>query len=205
MPWPADGDEVGGGGSKLVTEPPEYVIRAARSAQDLEGILALQACNLPRALSEEERRREGFVTLEHDLDLLREMNAPWPHTVATLGERLAGYALVTLPRFRERIPELAPMFDRLAGIELDGRPILESSYFVMGQVCIAQGHRGKGLLPLLYEHQRRQMAAGFQHAVTEIDATNRRSLRAHLRTGYRVVDEYTHAGKAWVVMALALR
>ena len=43
--------------------------------RELEQILDLQQRNLPKNISQEEREKEGFVTVEHDLDLLRAMNA----------------------------------------------------------------------------------------------------------------------------------
>lgn len=51
----------------------------ALSKADLQGILALQQQNLPSALSPEE---QGFVTVRHDLPLLRKMNTPHPHRIA---------------------------------------------------------------------------------------------------------------------------
>ena len=49
---------------------------------DLPLILKLQQENLPKNISQEEAVKQGFVTVEHDLSLLREMNTPYGHTVA---------------------------------------------------------------------------------------------------------------------------
>jgi GNAT superfamily N-acetyltransferase len=185
----------------------DYDIGGAASDGELLQILALQAANLPTALSEDERASQGFVTLEHDLGLLREMNTPHAHTLARCGGRVVGYALVMLPCFRARLPLLEPMFarfDALEPCEERGRTLAEERYFVMGQVCVAADHRGRGLLARMYAHQREQLAAHFDFAVTEIDGANQRSLAAHARTGYRVVDEYEAGGRAWVVVLAEL-
>lgn len=92
-----------------------YVVRGTSSDEDLTAILELQAANLPAALGADERRTQGFVTLRHDLALLREMNHPWAHVIATTadGGGLVGYALVMPLSFRGRLPILDPMFERL--------------------------------------------------------------------------------------------
>jgi len=53
--------------------------------EDLEQILDLQRANLARHLSAEEVAAEGFVTVEHKLDLLKRMHAIAPSPLA--GER----------------------------------------------------------------------------------------------------------------------
>ncbi|NJO04055.1 MAG: hypothetical protein HC880_22410 [Bacteroidia bacterium] len=47
---------------------------------ELKAILELQKVNLRSALSSEQQARQGFLTVGHDLELLRQMNAaapPW--------------------------------------------------------------------------------------------------------------------------------
>jgi ribosomal protein S18 acetylase RimI-like enzyme len=188
--------------------PPAYDIRPAASDGDLRGILALQAENHRSALGPEERRAQGFVSLRHDLALLREMNTPWAHAVASPagGDGVVAYALVMLPRFRSRLPLLDPMFERLDGLAWRGRPIAAWRWCVMGQVCVARAHRGRGLVDGLYADLRRRLAAGFDLMITEIDRENPRSLRAHEKAGFEVMDEYrAEGGSAWVVVGLDLR
>lgn len=187
-----------------VNQVGEYRIRGADSDEDLRGILALQQRNQPKALSEEERAREGFLSLEHDMDLLRTMNQPWPHTIATCRDEVVGYALVTLKSFRARLPELEPMFQRLEQVEFGGRPLARSDYFVMGQVCVSAGHRGVGLVSRIYSHQREQMAPHFDYSLTEVARSNPRSLRAHAKSGFLEVDEYRIGEMDWVILLMPL-
>jgi ribosomal protein S18 acetylase RimI-like enzyme len=185
----------------------DYEIRAAASDENLRQILALQAANLSGALDAGERRAQGFVTLRHDLDLLREMNEAWGHVVATPrgSDEIVGYALVMEQRFRARLPLLEPMFERLERLEYRGRPLREYRWYVMGQICVAKRHRGRGLVEMLYVGHRERMARYFDLMITEIDRANTRSVRAHEKAGFEVLEEYrSDEGKEWVIVGMDL-
>lgn len=190
-------------------QPPlGYIFRAAASDHDLRGILALQAANLPEALSAAEFASQGFVTLRHDLTLLREMNSPWAHAVATPAgsDEVVAYALVMLERFRARQPILEPMFQRVETLRHRGKPLGALRWYVMGQVCVAKEHRGHSLVEGLYADHRRRMAEDFDVVITEINRANPRSLRAHLRAGFEVMLEFTgEDGVEWVVVGMELK
>jgi len=185
----------------------EYEIRAASSEDDFRGILALQAANLPVAITAQELAREGFVTLRHDLDLLRDISGRWGHVIATPrgSDEVVAYALVMQREFRERVPVLEPMFTRLDGFELRGRALDSLRWYVMGQLCVGKAHRGQGLVEALYAGHRRLMAGDFDLVITLIDLANPRSVRVHERTGWEVIDAYrSEDGREWVIVAMAL-
>lgn len=186
----------------------QYIVRGASTDRDLEQILALQAANLPSALEASERKSQGFVTLRHDLPLLRQMNEPWPHVIATPSgsDEIVAYALVMLQSFRRRLPLLEPMFDRLGGLEYRGRSIGEYKWYVMGQICVAKAHRGRGLVERLYAAHRARMAPHFDLMITEIDRANTRSVRAHEKAGFEALHEYrSESGNEWLVVVMDLR
>src|SRR5256885_10243346 len=105
--------------------------RPVRTDAELEEILELQRRNLPRNLDEREKAENGFVTVEHTLDVLRRMHALAPSIVAKDGDHLAGYALVMPVECRAFIPILAPMFARL---DANAQLATDRSY-AMGQTC----------------------------------------------------------------------
>lgn len=169
----------------------------AETERDLLQIIGLQRKNLPHAISEEERLEQGFVTVEHDPDLLAKMNHPHPHALAKDGDLLAGYALVMLRSFGQEIPVLAPMFE-----EMDSIPELkDGSWFVMGQICVDKAYRGKGVFQGLYEQLRSQMQGHFSCVVTEVASRNTRSLRAHERIGFKGLRSYPAPnGEHWEII-----
>ncbi|MDX1462693.1 MAG: GNAT family N-acetyltransferase [Marinirhabdus sp.] len=174
--------------------------------EELHQILRLQQRSLPQAISEEERLSEGFVTLQHDYDLLRSFQEVCPHVIAKEGNKVVGYALSMHPSFENRITELQPMFieinSHLAALSdrLETRAI--PSFLVMGQICIDKAYRGKGIFRGLYNTMRAAYQPPFDCIVTEVDQNNKRSLRAHYSIGFKKLHTYTENGKTWEIMYL---
>ncbi|HVY44655.1 MAG TPA: GNAT family N-acetyltransferase, partial [Minicystis sp.] len=165
--------------------------------EDLDGVLALQAANHRDVAS---GAADGFVTVRHTRADLEAMHALAPSVVAVdgegEGEAVVGYALVMLPESRGLLPILAPMFARLDALGL-GR------YYVMGQVCVAASHRGRGVFDALYRGHAEHYGARFERVVTEIATRNVRSMRAHARVGFEVVEVYRDDVEAWAIVARA--
>lgn len=184
-----------------------YDIGRATTDADLEQILAIQTANLREVVGTDERREQGFVTLKHDLSLLREMCLPHAHVVARLraSDEIVAYALVMMNECRSRLPLLEPMFVRLERVSWRGRAIADLQTYFMGQVCVAKAHRGQELVDRMYAEHRRLMAPHFDLMITEIDRANPRSVRAHEKAGFEVIDAYTgDDGREWVVVSLEL-
>ena len=176
-------------------------ITVAASADEIRQILALQEQNLARNISTETLESQGFVTVEHTVELLEKMNAAVPQTIAKDGAAVVGYALVMTKESRTDIPVLEPMFARLPQINYQGKVLSEYRFYVMGQICIAEAYRGKGVFELLYNGQKKQLTGQYDLCVTEVSARNKRSLKAHQRIGFQSVMEYTAPdGEAWHVL-----
>jgi ribosomal protein S18 acetylase RimI-like enzyme len=173
----------------------------ARGRADLEAILALQRANLRAVVSAEEARREGFVTVAHTIEVLEAMHAIAPSVLARAGADLAGYALVMPVEARSLVPILAPMFQLFETLTWRGRPLGEVPFYVMGQICVAQPYRGRGIVDALYREHRTRYASRFQRCVTEIATRNTRSMRAHARVGFEVVTIYRDDEDEWAVVA----
>ena len=172
-----------------------------KTEDELRQIIALQQRNLPERLSEEEISKEGFVTVRHDLNLLRKMHETYPHAIAKDGDKVVGYALSMTKDFREYIPILVPMFAQIDQIIHKGKPLKATSYFVMGQICVDKDYRGKGIFPGMYHTLKAQMSADFELVVTEVAQRNTRSLRAHEKVGFVVLKEYTaEDAEAWAII-----
>jgi len=162
---------------------------------ELQQILDLQRRNLARNLSERELAEQGFVTVEHTLEVLRRMHALVPSIVAKDGPELAGYALVMPVECRSFIPVLEPMFQRLEALGTYRR-----RFYVMGQICVASPYRGQGVFDLLYRTHREHLSGRFDSVVTEVATRNSRSLRAHQRVGFEELERYRDATDEWVLL-----
>jgi L-amino acid N-acyltransferase YncA len=166
------------------------------SDRDLEGILALQRAS--RAPT-----RDGFVTVEHTLEVLRAMHALAPSVVAR-DERgdVVGYALAMPREARPWVPIIESMFAMIEGLPPTALSATAGArWYVMGQVAVAASHRGTGVFDALYAEHRARYRARFDVLVTEVSTRNTRSMRAHERVGFRTVVTYRDATDEWALIA----
>lgn len=185
--------------------PDSIVFTTVSTADEVSEILDLQARNHPAVLTSETMAREGFVTVRHDASVLRRMNVVTPSVIAKAGSRVVGYALVMPREFAADVPILRPFFNRLDTLSWNGVPLGGNPrWFVMGQICIADGYRGIGIFDGLYRTMAETYGDRFDLTVTEVAARNPRSLRAHARVGFRPLHLYSDAttGEEWHVIAL---
>lgn len=176
--------------------------RFSNSIADLLAILDLQKRSLPGVQPKHLEEQDGFVTVEHDIDLLQKIHGGLGHTVATCEGKVIGYALTMLPIYFNDIEVLGPMFEEIDKLSVEGGPLNESTFLVMGQVCIDSDFRGKGAFRQMYGFMKTQFAGQFDFIITEIDVRNTRSLSAHLAIGFNTIHEYQSDGHHWALVAL---
>jgi hypothetical protein len=177
----------------------------AKSRSDLNQILELQKANLKSSISLEEYKKEGFVTLEHDIDLLEKLNTPYPHIIAFNGLEIVGYALVTTPEKISSIPLLQSTIEELKGVVYHQKNVLDLKYFIMGQVCIDKSYRGQGVFQGLYQKMKNEMKSDFEIIITEIATVNKRSMRAHEKVGFEILKIHNENDSEWAIVGLNLR
>jgi hypothetical protein len=171
--------------------------KQANSTDELKKILDLQRRNLPGNLTEEEKEHEGFVTVEHHLELLQAMNEVCGHVIAVEGDKLAGYALCMHPDFSDTIPVLQPMFTRIKGLVAP-----DAAFMVMGQICIDRAFRARGIFRGLYGNMQAALQGDYSLIITEVDVRNTRSMGAHKAIGFTTLCSYNSGGQNWEVLQL---
>lgn len=175
-------------------------LKLADSTTELEQILSLQEKNLVHYVSESDKKSNGFVTVRHDLALLKKMNAVARQIIAKDEDKVVGYALVMLKSFSSMIPVLQPMFDMFGELTYKGKSLEDYSYYVMGQICIADTHRGLGIFEGLYAKHKEIYSPQFDICLTEISSSNPRSMRAHEKVGFSVLHNFDDKTDNWNIM-----
>ena len=173
----------------------EVYYTKASTDKELEEILALQKRNAIASISKEEREKEGFVTVTHCFEILKQMNDICPHIIAKYNGEVVGYALSMDPSFGEDIPVLAPMFQELKKLKLE-------NYLVMGQVCVDKNYRKQGVFRNLYATMKSEYKNNYDAIITEVDISNTRSLNAHKAIGFELLRSYKSLGQHWNIIAL---
>ncbi|MFV0248240.1 MAG: GNAT family N-acetyltransferase [Tenacibaculum sp.] len=166
---------------------------------ELQQILELQAKNLLKQLSEDDKIKQGFVTVQHNLEILQNMHLVHPHIIAVSGNTLVGYALSMSKKFKQSIPALAPMFAKI-----DQSEKANENYLIMGQVCIAKEFREQGIFRKLYAKMKEVFSKMYSCIITEINVLNTRSLKAHSAIGFKELMCYQSNNQTWLIVFLEL-
>ncbi|MBK9729974.1 MAG: GNAT family N-acetyltransferase [Chitinophagaceae bacterium] len=177
------------------------IIEPVSKDSQVEEILQLQQSNLAQFLNEKEISEQGFVTVQHEPDVLKTMNHQSPSIIATFNQKVVGYALVMPKNFRNSVPVLEPMFRIIDSLSYKSLPLSSYNYFIMGQVCIQKNFRGQGVFDQLYAKLRDSLSNRYQLLITEVANRNQRSINAHLRVGLKTIHRYTDSdGENWELM-----
>ena len=179
----------------------EIVTTLAATDEELKQILELQQKNHFENITCRRESEDGFVTVMHSFELLKEMNGSAPHVIAKQNGKLAGYALVMLRSYGNRIPVLYSLFERLAGLEYNNQKLSGLSYYIMGQVCVAEECRGKGIFDKLYQKHKEVYSKDNDLCITEVSVKNLRSIRAHERIGFKTIHTYKDDADEWNIIA----
>jgi predicted GNAT family N-acyltransferase len=169
--------------------------KRASSLDELEQIRTLQLQNSSQNITSEEKLQEGFVTVQHTVALLEQMNSACAHIIAKDNDIVVGFSLVMLSSFRNEIKVLIPMFERI-----DGLVPKDKTFVVMGQICVDKNYRKQGIFRGLYHFYREELQHKFDHLITEVAAINLRSMQAHEAIGFKTIDNYEEDGIVWNIM-----
>lgn len=169
--------------------------KRASTLDELEQIRTLQLQNSSQNISSEEKLQEGFVTVQHSVDLLEQMNSACAHIIAKDNDAVVGFALVMLSGFRNEIKALIPMFERI-----DELVPKDKTYVVMGQICVDKDYRKQGIFRGLYHFYREELQHQFDYLITEVAAINLRSMQAHEAIGFKIIDTYNEDGIVWNII-----
>ncbi|OOG75389.1 GNAT family N-acetyltransferase [Algoriphagus sp. A40] len=178
------------------------LFKSAETPEELEGILSLQSRNLLQNISESEKEAQGFVTVHHSMDQLASMNTIARHLIAKDDEKVVGYILAMTKASKALIPVLVPMFEQFDKLNFGGKPVSDYNYLVIGQICIDKNYRGQGVFDRMYAAYGEMFSGRFDFAITEIAVSNVRSIKAHQRVGFEIIQEFSDNTQNWAIVAL---
>ncbi len=167
---------------------------------ELLQIHQLNTINYRHHVTPEEKNKEGFVSWLYPPELLQQIQKLAPNIIVKDGDKVVGYALVTLREAAAFHKDLQTMFDNLSHITYKNQPLNNYHFYCMGQVCIDKAYRGKGIFNMLYQHHKKLYSKDFDMVITEISTSNIRSQRAHEKVGFETIYNYTDASDEWNVV-----
>lgn len=175
-------------------------IKTAQSQAEFEGILTLQDKNHIDNVPTLEKEINGFVTLKHDLRVLKKMSSKAPQYISINGGNITGYVLTLVRSLKSEFPILKPMFQEFKDITYKSVPLENYRYVISGQVCIDKDSRGLGLLSQMYQQMQVDLSTVYSICITEIAETNKRSLKAHEKIGFQILHTYFDGRQNWHIV-----
>jgi ribosomal protein S18 acetylase RimI-like enzyme len=123
-----------------------------------------------------------------------------PSIIAKDRDKVVGYALVATKEIRMGHDLIADLFNVIDTKSYKGQLLNEVNYVVVGQLCVAEAYRGQGLVKRLYDHYRDCLASEYDYLITDVAQANTRSLNAHKKSGFQVIDTLVYAGIGWDIV-----
>lgn len=171
----------------------------AATKEELHQILELQKINLYANVPENEKQKEGFLTVHSDFEILEAMNNTCAHIIAKHNNNVVGYALSMTRDFKDKVEILKPMFQQINSTEK-----ANSNYIIMGQICVDKNFRGQGLFRGLYNHMQQELKNQFNAIITLIDVKNIRSINAHKTVGFQLLKNFKQENKSLNLVVLEI-
>ena len=175
------------------------VTRVSRP-DEIIGIRDLQSLNLKQNITAEEAIEQGFLTAAYTIDYLQEMNSASRSIIAKDGDKVVGYALVATKDVRKGHDLIEGLFDAIDACEYNGKSLKDVNYVVVGQLCVAKEYRGQDLVQKLYGHFRDCLSNEFTYLVTDVAKANVRSLKAHKKRGFKIINELIYGDFGWDIV-----
>lgn len=177
-----------------------YQTELVTNARQIQQIADLSATNLKSAVDENTKIEQGFLTWEYNVELLSAMHEITPSVIVTYQGDVVGYALTATHAMADVHAEMKVMLQNLSTLQYLGKPLNDYRYYMMGQICIAKAHRGKGLFEQLYQHHKKVYGQSYDFLLTEVSTSNHRSLRAHEKVGFKTIHTYRDHADEWDVI-----
>lgn len=175
-------------------------IKRVDQLSELTGIRDLQELNLKKNIDDATAVAEGFVTAEYTIAFLQQMHDASPSIIAKDGDIVVGYALVATHKVRNGHDLMADLFNVIDTKYYNGKCLKEVNYVVVGQLCVAKDYRGQGLVKRMYDYYRDCYAADYEYLITDVAQANTRSLKAHKKSGFVVIDTLEYGGIGWDIV-----
>lgn len=183
----------------------EYKIRLA-TKHDLSLIENLQKQNHYLAVSDANKAKEGFVSVETDGAMLQRICEEIGIVIAEQDNQIVGYEFPLGLNHAKEISLLKPLMDRLHTITYEQKNLFDYAFVFEGQICIDVSHKGKGIAEALHKRFVQMLRGKYDLIVTEISNQNPRSLHVHTtKLGLKIIDEYAAEGKQWYILLQDIR
>lgn len=188
-------------------EPQNNMEEAVKRAEvlDVPKILKLLHENLEQNLTEDKKKKEGFLSFCPTEKELVEIINDEGVIINTKGSVLKGYFITLSKELADTIPFWIEMLNNTGKMEYEGIKIKDYNYVLIGQICVAKSFRDGVSFSKLYSAVTSILKSrGYEIAIGEISGDNYKSLVAH--SFLKELGVYKSiSNQEWHVVALDLK
>ncbi|MGD1918143.1 MAG: GNAT family acetyltransferase [Pleurocapsa sp.] len=176
------------------------MIARLATESDIDGILQLQALNLYKNLSKSELDW-GFVTTPITKNQITNAIALQGVFILENNREITGYVFAADWNYFSQWNIFPYMVSRFPKLQFNDKAITVDNSFQYGPVCIAKALRGSDALLRLFETMRSNMVDRFPIGATFIHQSNLRSLYAHKKLNFQIIDEFEFNNNSYYILA----
>ena len=178
----------------------KIITKLVTNEQELLEIESLNQKNSKKNLTQNEIDKEGYVSWQYSFELLKNIHQFAPSIITIANNQVIGYALTCTTACNVVHPELNKLFTTIKEIQYNSKKLFDYNFYLMGQICIDKKYRGQGVFKSLYDFHKQIYSSKYQFIFTTISTENQRSIKAHLKQGFKIIETIDdHFGK-WVAV-----
>lgn len=160
---------------------------------DIEKVLELHYKYQIDSINEEDKK-DGFVTTPFTKEQLEKLILEEQGLfIALKDDEVIAYVMAGSWQFWSAWSMFAYMIEHLEELEYLGEKLTTQNSYQYGPICIDKSARGIGVLELIFDFARENMAKRYPILVTFINKINPRSFQAHTKKlGLEVIQEFSY-------------
>jgi hypothetical protein len=167
---------------------------------ELVQIAALSRDNMPSAIPDDLKEKEGYVTWPYSIEDLRAIHQISPSIVVKDGNKVVAYVVILLQEAEKVYQPLKDMMETLGSLNYQGKSVYDYSIYMLGQDCVQRDYRGRGIIKLLFDFQKEHLAPHFELAISAISVHNPLSQRIHEKLGAKTIYVLHDATDTWNIV-----
>ena len=163
-------------------------IKIIRTFNQLKEVKNLQSKNLKSNLSSTTKFSDGFLTASYSISFLKSITKKSPSIIAEAEGEIVGYLLASTKDSTKGDEFLKNLIMKINQKVYKSKQLSKLDFIIVAQLCVAATHRAQGIVKKMYTLFKNKYSSVYPFCLTVVDIENKRSVRAHLNEGFKIID-----------------
>lgn len=170
-------------------------------SDDYPAIFEMQNRNLRSRLTVSERS-DGFLSAAFRIEDYVALNDDLCVVVCAEEKKVLGFVVASTLEFNQKFDLSKAMMARYRHAMYDGKTLDSYQSCVAGPVCVEREQRGRGIVEGLYHRMFELLPPEYELAVALVSKDNPRSLNAHIKIGFKPMEQFQFNGRTFDILAI---